>query len=76
MSSSKEGIVERLIHLYGDVDKAAKQINKDRLTLVGWRNKGFIPARLDSYIEEKTGGAITASEVRVAALHSAARTIS
>lgn len=71
----EENIVDCLVGHFGNIDAASKGIGRDVLTITQWRRKGFIPAFFGDLIEEKTNGAITAADVRLAALKCTARSI-
>lgn len=62
-------IVDRLIGLYDHAHACAAATGIPYPTLIEYRRKKFIPARLADKIEEVSKGVITASDVRQAAMN-------
>ena len=58
--------IDKLIKLYGNAPGAARVLGLDRQFIYNWQKTG-IPYKRGLFIEKKTNGAITASEVWQAA---------
>lgn len=60
--------IERLIFMYGNASKAARALDIPRRQIVeGWVKSGFIPYKMASRVQKKTGKAITKIQVWEAA---------
>jgi len=59
--------IDKLMDMYGTPTQAGRAIGVSRQVVEHWVKKGFIPFEDGSKVQEKTGGAITNSQVWVSA---------
>jgi len=64
---NKTTLIDRLIDHFGNRANAALEMKVDRQIIYNWINQGYIPHHRGAFIQKATGGAITESEVWVAA---------
>ena len=65
----QNNIVDRFVGIYGNAQECATATGFSYAQLTQYRKKGFFPSRLAEQIEQISRGAITASDVRQAAMN-------
>lgn len=59
--------IEKLMDMYSTPTQAGRAIGVSRQVVEHWVKKGFIPYEAATYVQVKTGGSITNSQIWLAA---------